>query len=260
MSDNHATTLVAAPVEAPAALGTQQMHPLVSAAMGRGELNPEILEKLLDLQDRWEANEARKAYARALVGLKDALPAVVAHDKVVDFEGGKSRTTFTHTTLAAVMEAIDEPLTAHGFTVSWRSGSDGKAVKVVCRLTHVEGHYEETDPLVGPPDTKGGKSVPQGIASTITIFKRHALLGLLGIATADTDGIDPRLKKSESPEGPPTTRERMRAAAGLAGVGVTKATAEAHVQRTMDEWTRADIDVLRDLYNAKVAERAGADS
>ena len=74
-----------------------------------------VLEELMDLQERFEAGEARKAYTRALVALKADLPAVIAKDATVDFEGkGGRRTYYTHASLAGAFEEVTPHLTRHG--------------------------------------------------------------------------------------------------------------------------------------------------
>jgi hypothetical protein len=71
------------------------------------ESQPRDAAQLLEVQREYEANEARKAYAMALVNLKRDLPTVIARDKTVDFTGSSGkRTTYTHASLAGVMDAV----------------------------------------------------------------------------------------------------------------------------------------------------------
>jgi len=99
------------------------------------------------------------------------------------------------------LDSVTEPLTRHGFSLGWvpTTGDRGE-VRVTCRLTHAEGHSEETT-LVAPPDTSGLKNPAQAIASTITLLQRYTALSLLGIATADT--TDP------TPDEPPQRIDRV---------------------------------------------------
>lgn len=240
MSDKHA--MIMAHVE-PTAVQTQHMHPLVGAAMAQGQpFDPETLGKLMDLQQRWEAAEARKAYTHALAGLKRDLPSVIHKDAVVDFTAKSGqRTYYKHASLAGMMDAITEPLTAHGFALSWTPSTSERLVRVTCRLTHTEGHFEEAS-LEAPADTSGNKSPAQAIASTITLLQRYSALALLGIATADmkepeseergdSDGVDARLN--------------LRAAAWVVKQGRTREAAEAHIGRPVSKWTAADLRELR---------------
>jgi hypothetical protein len=166
---------------------SENMHPVVKAAMAHGP-DPETLRELLAVQREWEANEARKAYAAALVELKTDLPTVIKKDATVDFKSSKGRTFYTHASLAGVMDAITEPLTKHGFSLTWTPSNEQK-ITVTCRMTHAAGHFEEAT-LSAPPDASGNKNPVQQVASTVTYLQRYTALALLGIATADMPDVD----------------------------------------------------------------------
>lgn len=242
MSDSHTTAIVEAPQ---AALEERQrMHPMVEAAMRGGTLDPDTLEKLLALQERWEAGEARKAYARALTALKRDLPTVIGKDQTVDFKNKTGRRTYyTHASLAGVMEAVTGPLTAHGFSLSWipATGERG-AVRVTCRLTHSEGHHEECS-LSAPADTSGSKNPAQAIASTITLLSRYTALSLLGIATADMS--EPTGERTRSAEDVDPDRN-MRAIRAVMKAGRSAVDAVELVGRPVSEWTTDDLRTIRD--------------
>src|SRR5690606_2270861 len=117
---------------------------------------------------------------------------------------------------------------------------EGK-VEVTCRLTHSEGHSEETT-LPAPPDKSGMKSDAQAIASTITLLQRYSLLSLLGIATADMP--EPTGERDRSAE--IDLDRNLNAVAQIVRRGRTKEAAEAHVGKPCSQWTGADIDELRE--------------
>lgn len=242
MSDTHTTVM--ATVE-PTALPAR-MHPLVGAAMAQGQsLDPETLSKLLDVQQRYEAAEAKKAYTAAMVGLKNDLPTVLARDQLVKFKDVK----YTHTSLAHAVEKVVPILTCHGFSHSWIPRTADRKVEVTCRLTHSEGHSEECT-LDSEPDKSGMKSGPQAIASTITLLQRYSLLALLGIATADMK--EPDADRDTSAEVNPD--RNLNAVAKLAKLGIKRELAEKHVGRPVDRWTGADIEKLRDDVEALKAQ------
>jgi len=224
------------------AVAMQGIHPMVATILAR---NPDAatLRELMGMQREWEANEARKAYAAALVSLKRDLPTVIARDATVDFTSAKGRTRYTHTSLAAAMDAITEPLTAHGFSLAWTPATTEKgAVRVTCTLTHAQGHSESAT-MDAPPDTSGSKNPAQAIASTVTLLSRYTALSLLGIATADMP--DPAEPPAPSPATIDTGRN-MRAAKAIADRGLDMGLACARVGgRGVAEWTAQDLDVLR---------------
>lgn len=214
------------------------MSPVVSAGLAIMKQNPSLdaLQQLLSVQREWEANEARKAYSAAMVGLKRDLPTVIAKDKTVSFNATK----YTHTSLGAVMEAITGPLTQHGFSLTWKPSTGAEGVTVTCRLTHSDGHFEEAT-ISAPVDTSGSKSKMQGVASTITLLQRYSALSLLGIATADMKDPEPDKPTDDAVN----SAHNLKAMGWLAKQGKTKVQAEELVGRSVKDWTTADLAQLK---------------
>lgn len=147
-----------------------------------GGADLEKLEKLLEIQMKWEENEAKKAYHKAMSDFK-ANPPKILKDKKVNFGSGKA--SYNHASLANVCEKISERLSEYGLSASWKVSQNG-SVAVTCRVTHSLGHSEETT-LSAPADTSGSKNPIQAIGSTITYLERYTLLALVGLATEDQD-------------------------------------------------------------------------
>lgn len=223
----------------------QAMSPVV--AMGMRMLsanpNPETLRELLAVQKEWEANEARKAFAVALVALKRDLPTVIARDKTVAFEARGGKTSYTHASLAGVMDAITDPLTQHGFSLAWTPTTGKDGVSVTCKLTHSAGHREECT-ISAPPDTSGSKSPAQAVASTITLLQRYTALSLLGIATADMKEPDGSEDKAPSSDAVDSARN-LTAVGWLLKQGKARVDAEKFVGRPVAEWTASDLARLK---------------
>ena len=91
---------------------------LIKAAVSGGA-DLEKLEKLLTLQERWEAGEAKKAYNMAMAAFK-ADPPKIDKDKTVAFDTSKGKTSYNHATLANVVEKISAALSEHGLSASCR--------------------------------------------------------------------------------------------------------------------------------------------
>lgn len=138
------------------------------------------LEKLLTLQERWEANEAKKAYNEAMTAFK-ANPPKIEKDRAVKF----GNTAYSHASLSNVTDKISSELSKYGLSASWKTSQNGQ-VSVTCRIAHVKGHFEETT-LSAPADTSGSKNAIQAIGSTISYLERYTLLALTGLATFDMD-------------------------------------------------------------------------
>lgn len=145
----------------------------------------EKLEKLMALQERWEANEARKAFVSALSAFK-ANPLIVGKDKHVKFKTSSGFTEYDHATLGNVCNVIGEALSAHGLSYRWSTEQMEGKIKVTCFLMHVLGHSENVS-LESSADTSGGKNNIQAIGSTVSYLQRYTLLAITGTATQDQD-------------------------------------------------------------------------
>jgi len=153
---------------------------MIKAAVNSGA-DLDKLEKLLSLQERWEANEARKAYHRAMADFKSEN---IEIDK--DREVAYGNTKYSHATLANVVKTITKGLSKHGLSATWKTDQTDKKISVTCKITHVMGHSEDTT-LSADPDTSGSKNSIQAIGSTITYLERYTLLAATGLATAEQD-------------------------------------------------------------------------
>ena len=76
----------------------------------------EVLERLLALQERWQANTARIAFTASLSALRADMPEIVKSRKV-DFSSGKGRTTYQYEDLAEMVAEIKslDPRPGHAF-------------------------------------------------------------------------------------------------------------------------------------------------
>lgn len=159
------------------------------------------IEKLMDLQLKWEANEARKAFVDAMAEFKKNPPTIIK-DKFVGYENRDgTKTGYSHATLGNVTNAIVEGLARYGFSHRWDVRQEGNVAHVTCRITHRMGHSEEVSMSAGKDDS-GKKNAIQQVASTITYLQRYTLLAATGLATHDQvdddgSGAEPDVNLSE---------------------------------------------------------------
>ena len=139
------------------------------------------LEKLLDVKERWEREEARKAFDSALSDFKSSPPEILK-DKAVSF----GTTSYKHATLGNVSEIIGSALGKHGLSHRWDVEQKDGRIKVACILSHRSGHSVRVS-LEAGPDTSGSKNPIQAIASAISYLERYTLLAVTGMATNDED-------------------------------------------------------------------------
>jgi hypothetical protein len=141
----------------------------------------EQLERLMALQERWQANEARQAFVQAMNAFK-ANPPTIHKNKHVKF----GQTEYDHATLDHVTDAITHGLSAHGISHRWDVEQKEARIKVTCVLTHELGHSEKVS-LEGPADTSGSKNAIQAIGSAVTYLQRYTLLSATGLAASNGD-------------------------------------------------------------------------
>jgi len=153
---------------------------MMMAAIDKGA-DLDKLEKLMQLQERWEANNARKAYHEAMTAFKSN-PPEIEKDKKVSY----GQTHYNHASLSNVTNKINSALSDHGLSVSWTTKQEGNGVTVTCRISHVLGHYEETS-LTAELDTSGAKNKIQALGSTVSYLERYSVLALCGLATQEMD-------------------------------------------------------------------------
>lgn len=147
----------------------------------------EMMEKLLALQERWEANQARKAFDAAMAAAKADLPLIIKN-REVDFTSQKGRTNYRHEDLAGIAKQIDPILARNGLSYRFRTEVENGLVTVTCIVSHRDGYSEENSLSAGR-DESGNKNHIQAIGSTITYLQRYTLKAALGLAAShDDDG------------------------------------------------------------------------
>lgn len=137
----------------------------------------EVLEKLMALQERWEANQARKAFDTAISKAKAKITPIVRNAT------GHNQKRYAD--FASIARTVDPILSEFGLSYRFKTTQVEK-ITVTCVLSHEEGHAEETT-LSGPSDTSGNKNAIQAIGSTLSYLQRYSLTAALGLASANDD-------------------------------------------------------------------------
>lgn len=156
---------------------------IIQQAISKGA-DLDKIEKLMILQERWEATQAKKEYFKAMAEFK-ANPPRIDKDHTVKFETSKGTTSYNHATLGNVAEKINMELSKHGLSACWTIQQNG-VISVTCKIVHIKGYSEETT-ITAPSDQTGSKNSIQAIGSTITYLQRYTILSLTGLATYDDD-------------------------------------------------------------------------
>lgn len=237
---------------------------LVPAIEGNGAITPmtlldraitggasiEVLTKLMDLQDRFDKTQARKAFDKAIAAAKAEIPPVIRN--------AKGHNDKKYADFAAIAKVVDPIITRHGLSYRFRTTQTEARINVTCVLSHEAGHSEENT-LSGPADKTGSKNDIQAIGSTLTYLQRYSLVQALGIAAAnDDDG-------QASGQGPTVSDEQVHQISAL--LTETKSNLDLFLKKIKLQSLsdiRADkfdevMKMIRDVA-AKRAAREGAKS
>jgi len=165
-----------------------QQDRFVEMALQSGDM--EKLEKMLELKERFDKEEARKAFTAALAAFKSEDVNIVK-DRNVSFKTNAGVTSYAHASLGNIVKISVPIMSKHGLSHRWLTEQlDGGIIRVTCVLTHKGGHSESTS-LQAAPDDSGKKNNIQRVSSTITYLERYTYLAITGLAVEeqDDDGV-----------------------------------------------------------------------
>jgi hypothetical protein len=150
------------------------------------------LEKLMDLQERWLARQAKSLFIEAKAAFQAECPEITK-DKNVSYESkgeGGGKVNYDYAPLGHIAKTINPILRKYGLTYDWKFNDvhrDGKDyLQVTFILSHVAGH-SETNTMEANHDASGKKNAIQARGSASTYLQRYTLIGGLGLTTADKD-------------------------------------------------------------------------
>lgn len=160
-------------------------------------VDPDKLERLIAMQERILAHQAKAAFDAAFAEMQGELPVIDEKGRIVVSDVIRSRYAFYED----IIQIIRPILQRHGFSIRHRNHTrDGKQV-IVGILTHRAGH-SETDEFECPPDNSGGKSGIQAMASTRSYGQRYTTIALVNIVTRGTDDDGQSASQKEAPDPP----------------------------------------------------------
>ncbi len=163
----------------------QEAKPITPAASAQGLIeiaiaqNADIdkLEKLMALQERYDAKNAKAAYLSAVSLFQANCPKI---KKLKDGHNSK------YATLEDIIEQVKDVLFKAGLSYSFSQTQDAQQITVSCHLSHVDGHTE-TVSLTSDHDKSGGKQPIQALASAVSYLRRYTFTGVTGIVPSDED-------------------------------------------------------------------------
>lgn len=147
-------------------------------------VDPDRLGKLLELQERWERNQAEKAFSEAMHAAQQEIPAVVR-----DAENNHTRKRYA--LLETIQKQAKPVYEKHGFCLSFGESDCplDKHKRTVCDVTHTAGHTRRYH-IDLPVDSSGSMNAIQGCISTTSYAQRRltSMIFNITIAGEDDDG------------------------------------------------------------------------
>lgn len=144
-------------------------------------LDIDKLEKLMQLQERWQAQQARKDFLSAISQFQAICPPLEKTKKVAF-----NTTKYSYAPLGEIAAAIKKPMSENGLSHRWEIEEQAEKLVCSCIISHINGHSEKTT-MSALKDGSGGKNEIQQRGSSITYLQRYTLIAALGISTADED-------------------------------------------------------------------------
>jgi hypothetical protein len=153
---------------------------VIAAAARDPQVQIEKWRDLLELKERVEAGEAKRAFQRAFSSLK--IPAIKTTR-----QGHNNR----YAPFEEIQAVIQPHLDAAGFTLSFKSGPGSQPgwLRIDGVLSHTAGHSELAS-MELPIDKSGSMNAIQGVGSTYSYGQRYVTKGLLNLRIVgdDNDG------------------------------------------------------------------------
>lgn len=153
------------------------MLAMIQNAAMSDSIDADKLDKLLSVQERWEANQAKKSFDRAMAEFRQSVGPITK-----DKDAHNSR----YASLAHTISQIKADMGKNGLSHSWRTEQGDGMIRVTCIVSHIDGHSEKTT-LESPSETSGSKNAIQAIGSAVSYLQRYTLFAILGLASTDQD-------------------------------------------------------------------------
>ena len=173
-------------VRSPATVELRPMQEIISEALAKGQ-SLETLERLMGIKERFEANEARKAFASSFAIVQSKITAVIKTKN-------NPQTHSKYADLGDILVSAKPIYTQEGFSVIFYEGDTAaqNAVRIYADVLHNAGH-KETYHLDIPLDGVGIQGNPNmtkihGKSSSVSYGRRYLMCMIWNIPTQDEDG------------------------------------------------------------------------
>lgn len=152
---------------------------LISQVVENPDFDVAKLEKMMDLQERWEDRKAERDFNAAIAAFQAEVPQIV--------RGRRGAHDIMYAPLDDILKTIQPLLTAEGLSVRFSTEMlDSKTLRAICTVSHISGHSEASEMTV-PVDDKMVANSSQKMGSANSYAKRYALANALNLAFMEND-------------------------------------------------------------------------
>ncbi len=161
---------------------TVSMQSALLAIVQRTDIDPERLEKFLDLQIKMENRQAEQAFNEALSGFQGECPIIVKNKKVKF-----NSTSYDYAPLDEIVSVVKPILSKFGLSYSFDIKNDGTLATMITTIYHKAGHSKNFLYSFDAMSDGGTMNQSQRRKSAVSYAKRAGLENALGIVTTGED-------------------------------------------------------------------------
>lgn len=140
------------------------------------------LERMLDMKERHEAQQAKAAFDAAFAEASAEFP-------TIPLRGENKHQKTRYALLEDILSGVRPVLAKYGFAISFSTEVDKDNVTVTAELSHRAGHSKRNSmPL--PRDAGAGRNAVQAVGSSQKYGQRYTAQAILGLSLGDDDDDD----------------------------------------------------------------------
>lgn len=162
------------------------MNNLLELAIAKGDEGTQTLERIMDLLERNQANEARAQFNSAMAAFAAECPPIKKNKTANIVTKSGSRYSYSYATLDQIARTVSPILSKLSLSYTWNSKQGDGQLTCTATIRHAAGHSESSE-FVCPIERSAQKSGPQNVASSLTYARRQALVMALGLSDTEDD-------------------------------------------------------------------------
>ena len=163
---------------------------MISHAIDKGA-TVETLEKMFALQERWEANQAKKKFDKAMSDFQAKCP-VIEKGKPIYEKGQENlpveqrKIRYSYAPLDSIVSQTRKIISEVGLSYRFANTKTETEMVVECIVTHIDGH-SQSSPFTVTIGAEQYMTDTQKMGARSTFAKRYAFCDAFGIMTGDED-------------------------------------------------------------------------